>query len=519
MITFLSIDNSTAQPRSRHTFREDELAIVADSLASRLESYTGFPSIRQSFELDWSFDDHDSTFTCENIICRLEAQGYSSGVLLVTAHFDATSHRSFPGDWDSMWVHAEAPGADDNATGVAAVMESARILSQFTLPFDVEFVLFTAEELGRLGSIHYVSMCDEDCADNHLGVINADMLGYSGRGTGASIMSDFRSGWLADMIIEYAALTDPSLEIILIKPGPSNWDHASFWDREPERLPAISLAEPLLPTGSIIYPDYHTVDDLISSVDLDQTGRIASLINGFIASFADSPAEISMLESDLLVLVNGAIRFENVFYAGEQVSLRPRIRNTGGGQPPHEASIYLDVWLENSTGRSRVFSGDIDAPDPLRFSYVDIDLGTGNDIWGGNIVTAEIAVDGMDDDTSDNSATATFVMEGSGSAVESHFFSPNPIDRPFEDAMFCINTSEEVNLTIEIFSMEGISLGSAKLGSGYGAPISTGLSCTSCGELFPGINNLASGVYLYSMYVYPADGSSVRYSGRFAIER
>ncbi|HER44176.1 MAG TPA: Zn-dependent exopeptidase M28, partial [Candidatus Eisenbacteria bacterium] len=250
IVRYLSIDPLTSQPRSRYVQREAELASVADSLASMLERLTGVTPIRRSFQFEGRIDGRDSSFTGENIICRVEAAGQSSGVLLVTAHFDAIARRSYSDEWDSEWVHAAAPGADDNATGVAAVLEAARLLSPVVLPFDLEFVLFSAEELGRLGSIYYVSLCDDDCAGSHLGVINADMIGYSGKGTGASIMSDFRSGWLADMIIAYAARTDPSLEILLIKPGPSNWDHASFWERQDGRLPAITMAEPLAATGS-----------------------------------------------------------------------------------------------------------------------------------------------------------------------------------------------------------------------------------------------------------------------------
>jgi hypothetical protein len=520
MVRYLSLDPSTDSPRSRHTFRENELGLLADSLSARLERYTGVSVTRQSFEIDWSFYDHDTTFTAENIICRVEAAGQSSGVLFLTAHFDATAHRSFPGEWSDAWVLAEAPGADDNATGVAAVMEAARLLSKLDLPFDLEFVLFGAEELGRLGSIHYVALCDGDCADRHLGVINADMIGYSGNGTGASVMSDFRSGWLADMIIEYASSTDPSLELSLIKPGPSNWDHASFWEREDGRLPAITMAEPLAATGSITYPDYHTVDDLIENVDFDQTRRIASLINGFVASFAGAPAENSMLEADLLVLVNSAIRHENVFKAGEEISLRPRVRNTGGAPPPEGATVFLDVWIENAGGRKRLYYGELDPAAPLRFSHVDIALGTGSGLGGENIVTAEITVHGMDDDPSDNRASASFIVEETGTSVENHHFSPNPVKHAFSEAKFCINTSEEINLTLQIFSLEGDLLGSARLGAGYGmASVPAGLSCHSCGDMFPGITELTSGIYLYRMVVFGTDGRSTDYHGRFAVER
>jgi len=226
-----------------------------------------------------------------------------------------------------------------------------------------------------------------------------------------------------------------------------------------------------------------------------------------------------MLEADLLILVNGAIRNENVFQAGEEVTIRPRVRNTGGSVPPPGAAIRLDVWLENAGGRKSIFSGNIPPEDPLRYSYTDIDLGTGSGLGGENFVTAEITVSGMDDDPSDNRATASFVMEDTGEEVFSHHFSPNPINRSFSEAMFCVNTEEVINLTLEIYSLEGNRLGSANLGLGYGTSIPTGLSCHSCGDLFPGIHDLASGIYLYRVKIVNEEGRSSDDHGRFAVER
>jgi hypothetical protein len=77
--------------------------------------------------------------------------------------------------------------------------------------------------------------------------------------------------------------------------------------------------------------------------------------------------------------------------------------------------------------------------------------------------------------------------------------------------------SEEVNLLIEIYSLEGQSLGSGRLGAGYGVPLPTGLSCHMCGSLF-GIHELAPGIYLYRLVATGMDNRSSSVSGKFAIE-
>ena len=50
----------------------------------------------------------------------------------------------------------KAPGADDNASGTAAVLEACRVLNRHDLDYTVKFINFNAEENGKIGSVHYV---------------------------------------------------------------------------------------------------------------------------------------------------------------------------------------------------------------------------------------------------------------------------------------------------------------------------------------------------------------------------
>ena len=514
IVDMLSFDPSTSQARSRYVFREAELAGIADTLASRLERYTGIPALRQTFTIEHRFDDHDSVFTGENVIVRLPAGGEPSGVLLVTAHFDAIGRRS--DGWEDDWEHQPAPGADDNATGVAVVLEAARILADAELPFDVEFVFFSAEELGRLGSIDYVSRCDAGCAEELLGVINLDMIGYSGEGRGASCLSDFRSGWLADLLIAHAASIDRTFPLTLVKPAPSNWDHGSFWEREPVRLPAVTLAEPLGPFGAIIYPWYHTVDDLPEMVDFGQVALIGSIVTDFIGAFEDAPEEMSLLPSDLLVLVEGAIRNENVFESGERLDAWIRVRNTGGAVPGG-GSVLLTVTLENSQGRRTIFDDAIEPPPPLRSTDVTVPLSSGGECAGENRIGASIRVSGMNDSSLDNEAETSFVVTQSQHLLLGHHVRPNPVTSRFSESQFCVNLAGEADLMVELFTVEGERAGSARLGAGYGFPIPVGYSCHRCGDIFLDAADLASGIYIYRIVVYARSGDQEEVAGRFAV--
>ncbi len=522
MVEFLSIDPATSQSRSRFTFREMEIGEMADSLSARLERYTGSPVTRDSFNVDYRFDlegggYYDSTFTAENIVGRIDASSASYGVILMTAHYDAIGSRT--DDWWYHWQDWPAPGANDNATGVAAVMEAARILAGHDLPFDVEFVLFSGEELGRLGSIDFVEKCNLACAQEIIGVINADMLGYSDEGTGTSIMSNMRSGWLAEVLADAAAWIDPDLPVTVIKPGPSNWDHASFWEREEGRIPAVTFAEPLGERfGNIIYPWYHTVWDLPARVDIEQTGRILDIVLGFFEHIDTCSVEISMLESDMLLLVDGRVQDDRIFETGISMSPWIRVRNLSGEVMPGGTSVYLDVRLTNSGGTRTVFSSYISRPLPMRSVDVEIPLELDASYGGENLLTARVDVAGIQESEANNSASISFVVEGGGGAtVKSHHFRPNPINGSFRDSRFCLNLSGEANLVIEIFTIEGESVAVGFLGASYGKPLSPGYSCHSCGELFPGTEEPAAGIYLYRVKVVNEGGGEEKYTGRFAI--
>jgi hypothetical protein len=86
----------------------------------------------------------------QNVVATLPGTGTYPGVIVLVAHYDSRTVN--PDDGES-----RAPGANDNASGVAALMEIARLLSSRTWNQSVVFVAFAAEEQGRFGSSHFVT--------------------------------------------------------------------------------------------------------------------------------------------------------------------------------------------------------------------------------------------------------------------------------------------------------------------------------------------------------------------------
>lgn len=513
VVRLLSMDPVTSDPTSRFTLRESEMSAFADSLAARLERYTGSAAERLKFQFTNDYYDPGETITTENIAAVLPGGG--QGVVLVTAHYDATAINTV--GWAENWETEPAPGADDNATGVAAVMEAARVLADYALPFDVVFVFFSAEELGKLGSEDFAERWSDLYGGEILAVLNIDMIGYTAGEPGASIISNRRSGWIANLLTGAAATIDPSLMIRTIIPGRESYDHGPFWDRG---ISAVSLSEPVEGMGLILHPRYHTTEDTIGWIDFGQVDRITGLVAGLAAGFSIPDPELALLASDILLLRTEGVS-SRIFRVGDTVNVWIRMRNVGGSNPPPGCTARLEVALESRNGMRTLFSGDIqDLEDlgPLKSSDVWIPLPAEEGLSGESRIRASIAVSGFDDAASNNYAEATLLVEGGRELLLGHSFRPNPIRSSFSDAYFCLHLSEESDFAIDIFNVEGEWIASSFIGPRWGNELEAGLNCFGCRDLFPTVGGLSGGIYLYRLRSLEV-GRGGTFTGKFAIER
>jgi hypothetical protein len=104
----------------------------------------------------------------KNVICR--KRGETDNVILVCAHYDSRMKNLND-------TEARAPGANDNASGVAVAMEIARILYDVEeLNCEIQFAFFSGEEQGLWGSKHYSEYIQDNNVKLHR-LINLDMVG------------------------------------------------------------------------------------------------------------------------------------------------------------------------------------------------------------------------------------------------------------------------------------------------------------------------------------------------------
>jgi hypothetical protein len=133
------------------------------------------------------------------------------------------------GHYDSYTGGTQEPGADDNASGTAGVMQIAKILSQFEFERSIVFCAFSGEEYGLYGSEAYASRAEQQ-GMNILGYINLDMIGYSGPGEliHTDMIAPPSAEELSDFYKAVSAIYIPDFIVLDAVTIPGGSDHISF---------------------------------------------------------------------------------------------------------------------------------------------------------------------------------------------------------------------------------------------------------------------------------------------------
>ncbi len=162
--------------------------------------------------------------------------------------------------YDDMPTAAVAPGADDNASGVVAVIEAARLLATFPSEYTIEFAIWDEEEIGLVGSAAYADSAALN-GTQIIGVLNYDMIAWdSNNDYVLTLGTNTLSQLLTKDYQEVMQIYTPEFTYTYTDIEAS--DHASFWH---QNYPAILAIEE--------YPDdfntyYHTPQDNFSNINL-----------------------------------------------------------------------------------------------------------------------------------------------------------------------------------------------------------------------------------------------------------
>jgi Zn-dependent M28 family amino/carboxypeptidase len=155
-------------------------------------------------------------------------------LILLTAHLDSVNLTD-----NGLGIAAPAPGADDNASGSAGVLELARILAGVKFRNDVRFVLFGGEEQGLFGSKHHIEQLTAEDRNRIQAVINMDMIGCINANPPSVLIEAADISKPLMEILQAAASAYTSLQVHTSL-NPFDSDHVSFLDAG---IPAVLTIE------------------------------------------------------------------------------------------------------------------------------------------------------------------------------------------------------------------------------------------------------------------------------------
>ena len=241
-----------------------------------------------------------------NIVARLPGRELGAGTVVIGAHYDSITLAPNAST-------APAPGANDNASGVAALLEIARILAPMQPRASILFVAFSAEEVGRLGSQAFVREVIQGPGVDLIGMINLDIIGSSTGANGAINDSELRVfsheddasasrhlARAADVIAHYLTPTmDLQLQDGADRPGRFS-DHISFNE---VGYPALRLIE-AFEERNRQHTARDTMDD-ISPLYLQRSTQVALALT---LALADGPRPPRLQRITLRPLEDGRAR-------------------------------------------------------------------------------------------------------------------------------------------------------------------------------------------------------------------
>jgi len=207
-----------------------------------------------------------------NIIATQLGKTNPNNIYIVCAHYDTVADYC----------------ADDNASGTAAVLEVARILSNQCLDNTIVYALWDEEEIGLRGSQFYASQAANN-NDNILGVLNMDMMGYDGDNPGQPGDNEFDIDYrniagsvaMKNDILSVLNTYTFDLNVIEVNPGTTASDHASFWG---QGYTALLVGESWETNDET--PFYHTSGDRVATLDLPYYHEMVKLVTGYMVTKA-----------------------------------------------------------------------------------------------------------------------------------------------------------------------------------------------------------------------------------------
>jgi Zn-dependent M28 family amino/carboxypeptidase len=261
----------------RNVWRYAALRRTADYIEAELRGY-GYSTSRQTYEV--------SRLPVDNIEATLPGSSPAAGVVVVGAHYDTVG---------------ECPGANDNGTGVAALLELARRFAGSPTHRTTRFVAFVNEEppffqTSQMGSVVYANAARAR-GDRIMGMLSLETMGYYSDEHGSQqypvetmrglypdvgnfigLVSNEESRELLEAVAHaFRSRSRVPLQAAAMPaglPGAGWSDHWSFWQAG---YPGLMVTD----TAPWRYPWYHTPQDTPDKIDFE---KLADVVDGLEAA-------------------------------------------------------------------------------------------------------------------------------------------------------------------------------------------------------------------------------------------
>ncbi len=254
------------------------IAVAADYIAARFAE-AGAQVTNDAFPLEF----RGLVTEQRNTVAVIPGSDPSAGAILFGAHYDSRTRDI--ADWVS-----PAPGANDNATGVAVLLEVARQLATYKPKATIYLVAFAAEETGLQGSRHFV---ESGRASDVQAMVAFDIVGNSSGPSGSNALRVFSAGpddspsrrltrWLAGVGAEWTPQMPVLVQDALDRPGRYS-DHVPFSEAG---IPSMRLIEDGEHTDL-----QHNSLDTADRIDPAYLRRVTQLALAAAAELGENPAD------------------------------------------------------------------------------------------------------------------------------------------------------------------------------------------------------------------------------------
>jgi hypothetical protein len=212
-------------------------------------------------KLTITVDSEINDYNMSNIIGYVKGTKYPDSFIVITAHYDHLG---------MMGAYALFPGANDNASGVAMMLDLMHKIKKDSLEYSVAFMAFAGEEIGLLGSLYYTETPLFPLSDISL-LVNLDLMGTGDKGMTVVNATLFPKEFQELQLIN---ITNDYLPIVNSRGKAANSDHYYFSEKGVKAFFFYLMGD---------YKHYHDIHDDPKAITFSRYNQAYALIYDFIS--------------------------------------------------------------------------------------------------------------------------------------------------------------------------------------------------------------------------------------------